>query len=625
MRKVIDFFKNNFILILIFLLALFLRVNYDLFASGYIFDELAMVGLVKKVTLFALIKNIANLDYHAPLYYFLIYPFSSLENEWVYLRLLNLIISIFNVYIFYRIGYLIKDKKFGYFLATLLAVNHLHISVVCFIKFYCLCFLLLSLIILQMINVLKNNTGYLRLGILNGLFCLSNTFGFIFVGMEYLILFCFKKKEATKELLNSILISSVGFLLYFPILFVQAKYALSNIISPHGYYPSFSFFSIYALLNDYISPLLNFSAPLETIEANSLILKTVKDLIEIRTFDWASFLPFLFLSFIPVIFALGLTIKAFKNDILKPISLLAIGYLVFFSLLVCFEVSGFISLYVFPFGILFIFVVGFGIYYVQNKKLRIFLLIYFILIQLVIPNSYPIAKRSPEKMKIFHCPMEYIKKIDNETPIIVTVGGRFLKEYFNDKNIFQFDNEQMGASHNKKFIKMIYGDNTVENTNKKNINKTFKDVILNDNKSFEFRKYVQENIFSKIKKGEKLVLVMNSDENPFIADEKYIESVLSRNDYNYHLADSRFFSLIKNDKRDVFSILLMEDVIMSYSYRYLIDLIDEEFKIINVEHYIPVGFDNWQMAYQNKKFDKNTIWLAKNVINGWIFVTYQKK
>ena len=68
----------------------------------------------------------------------------------------------------------------------------------------------------------------------------------------------------------------------------------------------------------------------------------------------------------------------------------------------------------------------------------------------------------------------------------------------------------------------------------------------------------------------------------------------------------------------------MEDVIMSYSYKYLIEIIDENFKITNVQYYTPIGFDRWKMTYENKKFDKDTMWLAQNVLNGWIFVTYEK-
>ena len=619
-----DFLKKNYVLILIIFLGFFLRFNIDIFAEGYIFDELAIVSLAKSNNFFNLLNNIANLDYHAPFYYLLIRPFVNLDNEWIHLRILNLLISVFNIFVFYRIGLLLKDKKLGYALAALLAVNHMHISVVSFVKFYCLCFLILSLILLYFIKVLIKEKGYIKLAILNALFCLSNTFGFVFIGIECFIIFLLKKRRIDTNSLKLFLISFLGFVLYLPILFIQSKYALSNIISPHGAYPSFSLFSLYGIFNDYVSPLLNFSAPLETIEANSLILKVAKDFIKYQTIDWLSLIPFVFLSFIPVVLSIILCLKTAKNRILKPVFCVALSYLIFFSILVCIEISGSISLYVFPFGILFIFLVGCGIDLIRSNKVRVFVLSYFVIAQLVIPNVYPLSNRSPEKIKLFDCPIKYIKNIDDKTPVIVTVGGRFLKEYFNNKNLYHFDNEQMGASHDKKFIRLIYGNEVVNKANKKNIDKVFAKVILNNLKKTEFKNYVNANIFSKIKKGEKMIFIMNSDENSFIANEKYIIDKLSRNDYNYHLTDSRFFSLLKEENENLFSIMTMEDIIMSYSYQYLIELIDDNFKIINVQQYSPFVFNKWKMVYENENFNKNTMWLAKNVVNGWIFVTYEK-
>ena len=61
----------------------------------------------------------------------------------------------------------------------------------------------------------------------------------------------------------------------------KTKTALFNgITSPHGDYPNLSFFAIYNFLNDYFTPLINYSCNVETIEGASLILKAVKSLFE---------------------------------------------------------------------------------------------------------------------------------------------------------------------------------------------------------------------------------------------------------------------------------------------------------------------------------------------------------
>ena len=138
---------------------------------------------------FEIYKTIGNIDYHAPLYYFIAHPFTYLENESIYLRLLNLIISLVNIFVFYKIGTLIKNKKTGIILALILTVNHLAISTVSFVKFYCLCFLLVSFSVYYLVKILKKEKGYLKFAIANFFLILSNTLGFIFVSLEYIFLF----------------------------------------------------------------------------------------------------------------------------------------------------------------------------------------------------------------------------------------------------------------------------------------------------------------------------------------------------------------------------------------------------------------------------------------------------
>ena len=133
-----SFIKKNIYLILIFILAIFLRLNYDLLIKGYNFDEIAIMSVAKQAFPFEIIKTMATIDYHAPLYYFVAHPFTYLENEWHYLRFLNLIFSILNIYVFYKIGTLLKNKNLGYLLALFLTASHIQITTVSLIKFYCM-------------------------------------------------------------------------------------------------------------------------------------------------------------------------------------------------------------------------------------------------------------------------------------------------------------------------------------------------------------------------------------------------------------------------------------------------------------------------------------------------------
>ena len=79
-----SYLKKNLILISIFLVAIELRLNYDIFINGYNFDEIAIVSIAKQNFPLEIFKKISSLDYHAPLYYLIIHPFTYLQNEWIY-------------------------------------------------------------------------------------------------------------------------------------------------------------------------------------------------------------------------------------------------------------------------------------------------------------------------------------------------------------------------------------------------------------------------------------------------------------------------------------------------------------------------------------------------------------
>ena len=183
------FIKNNLLLTVILIFCAILRINLDIFIPGYCFDEIAMVSIAKQQFPLEILKQTALLDYHAPLYYLIIHIFTYFHNEWLELRFFNLVLSIINALIFYHIGKEIKDKNTGLIAALLFSVSHITVSVVSFIKFYCLCFLLVSVSILFFIKSLKNKKFLWILGIINALYIYSATLGFIFVFLEYLVLF----------------------------------------------------------------------------------------------------------------------------------------------------------------------------------------------------------------------------------------------------------------------------------------------------------------------------------------------------------------------------------------------------------------------------------------------------
>jgi len=606
------------LLIFVFILAIILRLNYDIFANGFNFDEIAMVSVAKQDFPFGLIKTISDIDYHAPLYYFIAHPFTYLENEWIYLRLLNLIFSIINIYVFYKIGTLLNNKKTGIILALILAVNHLAISTVSFIKFYCLCFLIFSISLYYIIKILKCDKGYTKLGIANLFFILSSTLGFLVVFTEYLAIFLFKKN---KKILNSIFFATIGFSLYLPILLKQIQINANTIISPHSSYSELSPLAFYLFLNDYFTPLLNYCCNLITIESCSYLGRFIKSIYQ-PPFDTLSFVVFILLSFIPVIASIYALTKGIKdNKTIKKISIIALIYLLIFSLLVILEKTGFIPIYIYPVGIILLIILGFGLSLIKNKKLYFILLTCIILPQLIIPNSYPLEKRGIEDSKIYNGFFKfYSENYSENTYFIATSAGRFLNKYYKEKNILDFDCEKMKGNFKKDFIGLLFGEDVKKTATKENLNVLLKDKLLSKKRNDDFENYFNKEVLNKTKLGDKIVLCLYTDEHPFLLNDLEINAIINKN-YRPHLSKATLKSVMSDEQE--YDASYLSDIIMRYSYEYLIELLDKNFKRTKIEQYQKTLKDDYIKTFEGN-FAQSTLWIAQNAIESWIFITYEK-
>lgn len=613
------FLKENYILILILLLGFVLRFNGDLFVQGYMFDELAMVSIAKTNFPIEIFKTISKLDYHAPLYYIIAHFFTYFKSEYSYLRLLNLIFSIFNIFIFYKIGKLLNSKRLGYFLALALAVSHIQIATVSFVKFYCLCFLLFSISVYYFIKIIKKNKGYFAFGISNLFFILSATLGGFIVFFEYLVLFFTLKLKEKKKLAKSFLIAFFGFILYLPILISQTINSFNNILSPHGNYVNFSMLSAYNFLNDYFSPLINFCCNAETISACGVLLGVISKP------NLFSIMFLAFYSIIPVVLALFLIFKTVKNNkISKILFIISVLIFCFYIILSKLDIVGFIPIYIYPVGLILIILTFTSIEEIKNKKIKYFILIYLILSQLTITNYYPIKKRNIDKAKIYQVFDVYFKEHDiKSTPIISTNGARFLKHYYNDKNIIDFDNEKMGATNGREFFELIFSKENSKIVNKYNIRKIISPYILNNKIDKGFEEYFNKNVLDKIKKNETIVFAFNADENPFIPTKNEMIEVLNNPNYNPHLTISNIKEgLNPNPAIDSGDI---SEVIMSYGYYNLINLLEKNFKRTKVEQYFYMPNQIYEKQAETSSNRQSTMFLAQNARFCWIFVTYQKQ
>ena len=601
-----------------------MRLNIEIFLPGYCFDEIAMISIAKQSFPLEILKQAALLDYHAPLYYFVAHFFTKLHHEWLYLRFFNLFLSLVNVYVFYRIGKEINNKTLGILTALFFAVNHLAISTVSFVKFYCLCFLLSSISTLFFIKSIKKEKYLKILGIINAFYCFSATLGFIFVVLQYITLY-FINKSTIKNILKSFLISMLGFLIYLPALIYQSNVAFHNLLSPHCAYSGAYFTEIFGIFNDFITPFLNYCCNYNTLEANDIIYAAISSFLN-KKIDFLMLFASLICSIIPVLIAIFLNYKAITNNkYSKYISIVGYSFLLSLILLIKFQVLGLVTIYFYPFGLIFIVLSACGLQYLKSKKISAVILIYLIGIQILISNVFPIKERESDKDKIYYCIEKYFKdnKEKKDTVYLMTVGGRFLKKYYKDKNIISFDYEQMGGSHDKKYLNLLFGENVTKKLTKFNAPEILKPIIENNERNPEFEKYVKENVINKLSKGQTLVLSFNCDGSPYTDTDENIKKILNSKDYTPTLLDplkelGTDTEYKHTNASDIFY------VIDSFSNKYLFEILDKNLKRVKIEQYILTPEFDYKKNFSTDFMPQDTIWISEHADKGWVFITYVK-
>ena len=206
---------------------------------------------------------------------------------------------------------------------------------------------------------------------------------------------------------------------------------------------------------------------------------------------------------------------------------------------------------------------------------------------------------------------------------IMIDAGRFSKCYYKHKNIFEIDYEKLKGSHTKEWIELTFGEEVKNKINKKNAKEILKPLILNKAKSKNLENYLEKELFSKIKKGEKLILIFDSDGKQFIYKDDEFNEFLKK-EYTSKLIDSSFKNqLNENDKKIIHQYELGE-ILQSYITKEIVKEIEKKFKPIKLEQFKPIPNKSYVKNYEQTKNINSAINLMELTLEGWIFVTYQK-
>jgi len=221
--KVLNWFKQNYVLTAILLLGAFLRFYHADFQSTWLDEILSMNEADPKLTLGEFYDKIMFYEFIPHLYYlllrfsFVIFGYSTLVG-----RDLSAVIGIVGIYAIYLLAKELFNKRAGLIAAALLAVNVFHIAYSQEIRPYGLLFLFtvfsfyrLSIFIKK--PTIKNAVFY---GIFTGLIVNAHFFGFITIFSQYLILLFFLIKSPASNrktfFINCLISGVVTVLIFLP-------------------------------------------------------------------------------------------------------------------------------------------------------------------------------------------------------------------------------------------------------------------------------------------------------------------------------------------------------------------------------------------------------------------------
>ena len=516
--------KNKTILFLFFiiLLGFVFRILYINKPMGLSYDEAVSYTYAIKSFPLGIIKGLATTDLHMPLYFLLLNLWIKLfGNGDIILRLFSVLTGCLTILTGYFLGKEVKDNFTGILCSLLFAINSIAIYYSQDVRFYVLIILFSALSYLYFIKTYKKpcykNFSILFLNLI--LLSYTNILGILFlwiITIIFLLYFTYKKyNEALKKFFITFLSSQIFLIPLFIFIF--------KIISIRGTsFPSAFFYDnqvIFGIIQNWVSPVLvniNNNSPQFLIETiNSLSLKS------------------LIFIFIPVIISFIFIFKSLKKEI---------NILIFISafIFILTEIIGSISgkfniltrytLYVLP-ALLLLCSDGYNCF--KNKKAAKVLVISLICINL----TYLIfAKNSSFKIQ---------RSSGLKIPAIVLMNEDITQ---NDLVIYQIRTELSDKYYNKNFKKDTAVRIFFENFGSKSSasdNYQYYRIIFKNEKNKEFEEYFKENIYNKLSKGNKLIIVSQTDYIPY---NKEIFYKIINNDKYYFNQSLLFLKLYKTQE-----------------------------------------------------------------------------
>ena len=605
--------------ILIFIIFVIIRANYLIVENEIISIEFKSLALANCSFPFGILKETILNDFFLPVYYFLIHSFVSFTKNILIIKIFNAIVAFINIILVVKIGKQILNRSLGYFLGILFAINHFYLYYTDLISPYCLNFLFGTILIKTIIDfITKPNKKHFRyLAISNCIYILINNIGFLYVIPELFLLYKFyeNRKYIKKNVIKIAFCSFFTFLATFTILIVQ-YYNWTNPIIPHTNNEiGLNFNSLYLMINEFLSPYMSFNIPnIQTKSTLGMIYSFVLNP-DLKNLNSIKLLISLFYSSIlPLCMLFYFGFVAYKKNFkLKFISLIAILNFLLTIIFMIYEIIDTSPIYLIQLFTTSIILLGYGIYKIKDKFLKILVIFCLFAIQFINPevNSFnlTINKNFPTVDAFDLFAKEY--NINKEDLIIMPYMGQFGKMYWQDLNFFKFDYSLLQKNNKKSMIRNLSNKNTTS-INKNNINILIENYLTERTLNDYIAKYFLEN-YTEYSSNRIVVFIDKLNSKP-ISDVSIIKTI-SIDDYNTKLRKIDF----KNNAIQQNKTKLLFEAIKSKTLYNFLGLIETNFVLEKIVQYKKVDNE----CYKLKNSTHNIYKALNSYESDYVFLIFK--
>tara|TARA_Y100000034_G_C6877557_1_gene401601 strand:+ start:428 stop:1798 length:1371 start_codon:yes stop_codon:yes gene_type:complete len=227
--------KNRWILLILILLLGFSLRLYDLDKESLWFDEAITVNEIKQDKLSDIIKSVYEIEGKPPSDYIMLHYWGKLFGLSVFaLRFFYLIFGVLGIYVLYLLGKELFNEKVGLISSFLMSISAINILYSQELRAYTSFVFWTLLSYLYFTRVVKKDSNYIHLSLVNAFTNTVHYFGIINMGVQNIIMLVLfiKKKISLKKWIYAQILPSFAFLISikpFLVLFVEFHYALQSI------------------------------------------------------------------------------------------------------------------------------------------------------------------------------------------------------------------------------------------------------------------------------------------------------------------------------------------------------------------------------------------------------------